>query len=240
MQEEKMNSKIKNYVDVLFKGIPNTKKARELKEEILSNLNDHFEAHIAEGKSENQAYTDSLADLGDIDELLKTLEPELELKEKIDTYRRFRAKNTSLSICLFFCGIVCVIGFGGISAFLAPEKVALFGAMGVIAMFICIAAGVGLLVYTHMSMPQDVSQYIMTKNRFMPAEYTGSNKNLKKLTAFMQLYWSIILIIYLGLSFYTGRWGITWIIWLIAVAVKNALYVLFDTTDEEMDKINND
>lgn len=233
-----MNSKIKNYVDVLFKGIPNTKKAQELKEEILSNLNDHFEAHIAEGKSENQAYTDSLADLGDIDELLKSLEPERELKEKIDTYRIFRAKNTSLSICLFFCGIVCVIGFGAFSAFLAPEKVALFGAMGVIAMFVCIAAGVGLLVYTHMSMPQDVSQYIMTKNRFALAEYSGSNKNLRKLAAFMKLYWSIVLLIYLGVSFYTGRWGITWIIWLIAVAVKNALYIFFETSDEEVDKIS--
>ena len=232
-----MNSKIKNYVDVLFKGIPNTKKAQELKEEILSSLNDHYEAHIAEGKSENQAYTDSLADLGDIDELLKSLEPERELKEKIDTYRTFRAKNTSLSICLFFCGIVCVIGFGAFSALLVPEKVALFGTVGVIAMIFCFAAGVGLLVYTHMSMPQDVSQYIMTKNRFALAEYSGSNKNLRKLAAFMKLYWSIVLLVYLGVSFYTGRWGFTWIIWLIAVAVKNALYVFFETTDEEVDKL---
>ena len=232
-----MNSKIKNYVDVLFKGIPNTKKAQELKEEILSSLNDHYEAHIAEGKSENQAYTDSLADLGDIDELLKSLEPERELKEKIDTYRTFRAKNTSLSICLFFCGIVCVIGFGAFRALLVPEKVALFGTVGVIAMIFCFAAGVGLLVYTHMSMPQDVSQYIMTKNRFALAEYSGSNKNLRKLAAFMKLYWSIVLLVYLGVSFYTGRWGFTWIIWLIAVAVKNALYVFFETTDEEVDKL---
>ena len=50
-----MNQKIKNYVDVLFDDIPNSRKAIELKEEILSNLNEHFEAHIAEGKSKNQA-----------------------------------------------------------------------------------------------------------------------------------------------------------------------------------------
>ena len=74
----------------------------------------------------------------------------------------------------------------------------------------------------------------------MPAEYVGSNKNLRKLAAFMKLYWSIVIIIYLGVSFYTGRWGITWIIWLIAVAVKNALYVFFETSDEEVDKFNND
>ena len=70
-----MNSKIKNYVDVLFNDIPMTRKAAELKEEILSTLNEHFEAHLAEGKSENQAYTEALSDMGDIDELLESLTP---------------------------------------------------------------------------------------------------------------------------------------------------------------------
>ena len=78
-----MNSKIKNYVDVLFNDVPKTRKAVELKEEILADLNEHFEAHIAQGKSENQAYTEALADLGDIDELLSSLAPERELKPKI-------------------------------------------------------------------------------------------------------------------------------------------------------------
>lgn len=235
MQEEKMNSKIKNYVDVLFKGIPNTKKAQELKEEILSNLNDHFEAHIAEGKSENQAYTDALGDLGDIDELLKSLEPERELKEKIDTYRTFRARNTSISVSLYIISVVFVIGLGGLSEFLSPQNEELFGTIGVIAMFICIAAATGLLIYTHMSMPQDVSQYITMRNRTGLIGYAGSNKNLRQLAAFMKLYWSIVLIIYLGLSFFTGKWGITWLIWLIAVAVKNAVYMFFDTTDDEIE-----
>ena len=43
----------------------------ELKEEILSNLNEHFEEHISEGKGENQAYTEALGDLGDIDDSAK-------------------------------------------------------------------------------------------------------------------------------------------------------------------------
>ena len=45
-----MNRKIKNYVDVLFNDVPKTIKAAELKEEILADLNEHFEAHISEGK----------------------------------------------------------------------------------------------------------------------------------------------------------------------------------------------
>ena len=46
-----MNTKIKNYVDVLFNDVPTTRKAQELKEEILADLNEHYASHIAEGKS---------------------------------------------------------------------------------------------------------------------------------------------------------------------------------------------
>ena len=99
-----MNGKIKNYVDVLFNDIPQTRKAAELKEEILSNLNEHFEAHIAEGKSENQAYTEALGDLGDVDELLESLAPERELKPKIDDYRKKAAKNKSIAVMLYIFG----------------------------------------------------------------------------------------------------------------------------------------
>ena len=59
-----MNTKIRNYVDVLFSDAPRSKKAQELKQEILASLNEHFEEYIAQGKSENQAYSQAVADLG--------------------------------------------------------------------------------------------------------------------------------------------------------------------------------
>lgn len=227
-----MNSKIKNYVDVLFKDIPNTKKSQELKEEILSTLNDHFEGHIAEGKSENQAYTESLADLGDIDELLKGLEPEKELKSKIDNYKTVRARNTSISVMLYILSVVCVIACAGLSevfGFSDPEKM---GIVGVILMFICIAVATGLIIFTHMSMPQDVAQYISRKRR---TSFEGKSKKARTLEAFMKIYWCIVLLVYLGVSFSTGRWALTWIIWVIATAIKNALFIFFDVDENDND-----
>lgn len=234
-----MNSKIKNYVDVLFKGIPNTKKAQELKEEILSNLNDHFEAHIAEGKSENQAYTESLADLGDIDELLKDLEPEVDLKNKIDEYRVKRAKNTSISILLYILGVVFVIIFGTLDeifGFGDQDKLAI---IGVVCMFVCIAIATALIVYTHMSMPQDVAQYISRGSNHHNGTYNGSNKTLRILAAFMKIYWCVVLVIYLAISFSTGAWYITWLVWVIASALKNALFIFLDTDDDEINGVKN-
>ena len=223
-----MNTKIKNYVDVLFKDIPSTKKAQELKEEILSTLNDHFEAHIAEGKSENQAYTEALADLGDIDELLKGLEPEKELKEKIDLYRTKRAKHTSIAVIMYILGIICVIAFGSISDFFGSARADLFAVIGVIIMFLFAAAATGLIIYTNMSMPQDVSNYISHNKKTHGINYTGDSKGLRVLASFMKVYWTLILVIYLAVSFATGSWGWTWLIWIIGAAVKEAIYIFFN------------
>ncbi|MCQ2592645.1 MAG: permease prefix domain 1-containing protein [Treponema sp.] len=227
-----MNSKIKNYVDVLFKDIPNTKKAMELKEEILSTLNDHFEAHIAEGKSENQAYTEALANLGDIDSLLKELEPDMSLKNKIDDYRRIRARNTSISVMLYILSVVFVIIFSSIPSIFGIGQEESMSIIGVVLMFICIAIATGLIIFTHMSMPQDVGQYISKSSK--PVIYNGSNKKIGKFVeSFSKLYWSIILIIYLAVSFTTNAWHITWIIWIIGTAIKNAVYAFLDISEEE-------
>lgn len=229
-----MNSKIKNYVDVLFKDIPNTNKAKELKEELLSTLNDHFEAHIEEGKSENQAYTEALCDLGDVDALLKDLVPEQELKQKIDVYRQKRAKNIAIAVMMYIFSVISVIVAGGISTLTNADNYELITIAGVVIMFILIGLATGLIIYTHMSMPQDVSQYITKNKNSREIEYNGDNKTLRFLAAFMKVYWMIILIVYLGVSFATGKWAITWLIWLIATALKEALYIFFNTNDNEI------
>lgn len=229
-----MNTKIKNYVEVLFRDIPNTQKAQELKEEILSTLNDHFEAHIAEGKSENQAYTESLADLGDVDELLKGLEPDKDLKEKIDVFRQKRAKNTSIAVMLYILGIVCVIGFSTIPDMLNVGRTDLFPIIGVISMFLFVAVATGLIIYTNMSMPQDVSHYIsQTHGKHHEIHYNGDSKGLRILASFMKVYWTLVLVIYLTVSFSTGMWGWTWLIWVIASAIKEAIYIFFNGESDD-------
>ena len=229
-----MNTKIKNYVEVLFRDIPNTQKAQELKEELLSTLNDHFEAHIAEGKSENQAYTESLADLGDVDELLKGLEPDRELKEKIDVYRQKRAKNTAIAVMMYILGTVCVIFFSTVPDMLNIERTEIFPIIGVISMLVFAAFATGLIIYTNMSMPQDVSQYISQRSeKHHEIKYTGDSKALKIIASFMKVYWTLVLVIYLAVSFTTGMWAWTWLIWVIASAVKEAIYIFFSNEEKQ-------
>lgn len=75
---------------------------------------------------------------------------------------------------------------------------------------------------------------IISKERHTLSDFnTNQNAAFKKLRAFFKLYWMMVTIIYLGVSFDTGRWGITWLIWLIAVAVKEAIILFTGAEDYE-------
>ena len=231
-----MNSKIKNYVDVLFRDLPNSRKAMELKEEILSTLNDHFEAHIAEGKSENQAYTEALYDLGDVDELLAKLAPEKELKAKIDDYRKKSARNTAIAVMLYFFGALALICFPGIASMLAAENEDLFGIIGFAVLLVFCAFATGLLIYTRKSVPQDVDQYLVTGRR-KTVQGSGPNGEVtdkdRFWSSFWKLYWLVVTIVYLFVSFMTGAWYITWLIWLIASALRQAITMFTNSPIED-------
>ena len=230
-----MNQKIKNYVDVLFNDIPQTRKASELKEEILSTLNDHFESHLAEGKSENQAYTESLADLGDVDELLASLAPERELKPKIDEYKKRAAKNKAIAVMIYILGAIFITCLPAISEVFGIGDVEKFGVIGLFGLLVCAAIATGLLIYTNNSVPQDVEPYLTKKSKAR----SGSGPNGERTDrenfwfSFWKLYWLVVTIIYLAISFTTGAWFITWIIWLIAAAVKQAIIMFGNVPDEE-------
>ena len=68
-----MENKLRAYMDHLFQDVPNTKKAVEVKEEILQNIVDKYHDLVAEGKSEEAAYNIAIASIGDLDELLASL-----------------------------------------------------------------------------------------------------------------------------------------------------------------------
>ena len=214
-----MNGKIKNYVDVLFNDMPMTRKAAELKEEILSTMSEHFEAHVAEGKSENQAYTEALADMGDIDTLLESLAPERELKPRIEEYRQKKAKNTAIAVMLYIIGVVAQCAPPAICAVFEHGNEDKAGVIGFICMLLFVAAATGLLIYTKMSVPQDVEPYLVKKKE----KFDTSTERGRRLSAMSKLYWMIVTIVYLGISFWTMAWYITWLIWLIASALWQAI-----------------
>lgn len=81
-----MKNKIKKYVDHLFDNINETKQLRELKEEISTNLLDKINDLIANGCNPDQAFQQAVADLGDMNELVESLEKASEAKANGDMF----------------------------------------------------------------------------------------------------------------------------------------------------------
>ena len=66
-----MNEKLRNHVNILFAAAPKTAKTEEIKEELLTNLNDKYNDLLADGYDSTAAFHIALSGIGDIDELLK-------------------------------------------------------------------------------------------------------------------------------------------------------------------------
>ena len=70
-----MEQALREYVENIFKDAPNTLKAVELKEEIVQNLIEKYHDLLNEGKTEQAAYNISVVSIGDVNELLRSIEP---------------------------------------------------------------------------------------------------------------------------------------------------------------------
>lgn len=60
-----------SYVENMFKALPKTKELRNLKQDILINMEEKYNELKSEGKSENEAIGIVISDFGNIDEIIK-------------------------------------------------------------------------------------------------------------------------------------------------------------------------
>lgn len=222
-----MNSKIKNYVDVLFSDIPKGKKANELKEELLSNMSERYNDYIDEGKTENQAYSLVISNLGNVDELLADVIPDAEFKQEARFYRVRNARNTAISVAMYIIGTVFVIGLGGLSESFGGRD---YSVLGVIILLIFVAIATGLLIYTNLSTPPEYKDYDEKKERECRL-YTG--KQGRVLKSLLSVYWTFITLVYLAVSFFTMQWHVTWMIWLLAVVFQGIIKTIYEMRHDD-------
>ena len=105
-----MNDKIRVYVNELFENAPNTKRANDLKDEIISNANDKYSDLISDGKTEKEAYDKVIQEIGNVDELLQEIERESPINSSIyDANRKKTALIVSVSVGLYFLSLISTI-----------------------------------------------------------------------------------------------------------------------------------
>ena len=205
-----MNEKLRRYIEDLFTNAPSTVRAVELKEEMYQNLTDKYNDLIAEGKNEESAYNIAIASIGDVDSLISGLSGESRLEGEKSKKRS--AALTAVAIALY---ILC------------PVPVILIQSeMGVMMLFLFVAVATALLIYNGVTRERYVKADDTMVEQFKEWKQNGKQKN-KAVEAILGSFWLIAVCAYIIVSFTTGAWHITWIIFLIAAAIASMIRGIF-------------
>lgn len=109
--------------------------------------------------------------------------------------------------------VLCIVGVIPLVVISIFTENGFFMIVGVCILLILVAVGVFVLV--HAGMIHDSYDKLL-----QTGDYTPGKKKAEKLSG---AYWSIVVAIYLGYSFFTGKWGFSWIIFPVAGVLYGAV-----------------
>ena len=194
-----MREQLIQYVNLLFAGCPEN---GDMKQEILQNTLDRYDDLLAQGKAPEAAYRLAITGIGDINEVLGSTAPSpapmptatsAAEEEKSDKKKLMRA----VAIGMYICCVLPLFILGNIGNSI----------IGLCLMFLLIAAATVLMVMAS-SDKEEKEQEDQQKSKQTPLDKTLN---------------TVALVLFLALSFFTGAWHITWLIWPIMAAVKGII-----------------
>ena len=146
---------IRNYLDNMFRNLPNTEAVRRAKSELLQMMEDKYEELISEGKTENEAVGIVISEFGNLDELADSLgiseavtENPVEDKPMLsmDRVKEYLSMNNTRAILTPLGIALCILSVvSPILAGILPVDLDIIGAGG---MFGIIAIAVGLFIFS--------------------------------------------------------------------------------------------
>lgn len=201
-----MREELIQYVNLLFAGTD----CEEVRDEILHNTLDRYDDLTEQGKSPEAAYRLAITGIGDINEILgntapepQHIRPELSEAEAKDN----RLKH-AVSIAMY---ILCPIPLFILSEFG-------YDTIGMCMTLILVAAATCLrMTMKRTATPKEVIVRDMPQTP--QQKLTGSIRSL---------IWTIGLVLYFIISFSTGAWMITWVIFPLIGAVQGLVRAIMD------------
>lgn len=203
-----MRDQLFQYVNLLFAG---TIGMEDVKQEILQNTLDRYDDLITQGKSPESAYRLAISGIGDLSEILAGEIPDSPRAATPRTSREDTAIFTRLmraiAIGLYILSPIPLIVLDTIG-------MDIFGLSGTLAI---IAVATVILLLFKKNQPLEAPR--------QEAAYSAQaelRKSIRKLIS------AVGLILYLALSFVTGAWYITWVIFPIIAAANGLVGAILD------------
>ncbi len=218
------NEHIKNYIDNIFENVELSKKAIELRDELYFNMNEKYTDLLREGCTESEASEIVINGVGDISALLKPL-------KKPETKGKYQ-KLIPIVPMLVVVAYISISFYTGAWAY-----------TWILFLFIPVIIS-GINVYDEISKLdsenninfgdiKNINKYVdhrsndsHLKNTYYTCKPSiDYNKVYKNLSIMI---WSGQVPIYFIISFLTGAWNITWIIYIITPILQYLLKVNFE------------
>ena len=214
-----MRDQLIQYVSLLFAG---TENCEDIRQEILQNTLDRYDDLVAQGKSPESAYRQAISGIGDISEILSgeqtfTASPRTNKPEPGADAPTKKLLRT-IAIALY---ILCAAPLIILSEF-GMDNLGLCCTLAVVAV-----ATVLILLGKKNGPGEDTQEHTASAQ----AQETSESPRQELRKSIKSLIWAIGLAAYFIVSFSTGAWYVTWVIFPIIGAVQGLVIACLDLTE---------
>ena len=216
-----MREQLEQYVNLLFAGATD---CEDIRQEILQNTLDRYDDLIAEGKVPEAAYRLAITGIGDVNEILGVQPQASAVRSNAPVQAQNAGNDTptkklmrAIAIGLY---ILCPIPLIVLSE-LGMDT------LGLCALLVIVAVATVLII---LGAKKDTEDEEEDKEEILTPK-----QELRK--SIHSLIWGIGLAVYFGLSFVTGAWHITWLVFPIISAVKGLVNAILDLKEAQNHEI---
>lgn len=216
-----MREQLTQYVNLLFAGAHD---ADEIRAEILQNTLDRYDDLVEQGKSPEAAYRLAIGGIGDINEILgaayrnptssipaKDVVPQIETEDDIK-----RKKTRAVAIAMYILCALPLLMLGDLG----------FGNLGLCLTLAIVACATYLMIITGKEHSDD------EEDNESAQDHVDSSPRSKLKEGIGSLIWAVGLAVYFIISFSTGAWHITWIVFPIIGCTEGLMKAILDLIED--------
>lgn len=246
-----------NYLDNMFASLPKSQEMRQLRDELLANMEDKYHELKQAGKTENEAVGIVISEFGDIDEIIEEFEITLEgdsnekpllTESEVDEYLQINkttGKWTGIGVTLIILGaamFVLILGlmenwFTSISRDTGTY-------IGLTLLLLLVATAVGLCIYSGMKLEKykaiskgnfDLSIAMRNKLETMKDAFQPTYTTIMILGVVLIILSPIVLFTMIAFNENTANFGVFMMLTLVSLAVY--LFIYFGSVNTAYEKL---
>ena len=207
-----MREQLIQYVNLLFAGAAD---CEDIKQEILQNTLDRFDDLVSQGKQPEAAYRLAISGIGDINEILgsaprgssiPSYEPIQEVKPETEEDIK-RKKTRAVAVAMYILSALPLIILGDLG----------FDNLGLCLTLALVACATYMMLITSKKDDEDEAEEKRKDEIKHPLKERIGN-----------IIWVTGLIAYFGISFSTGAWYITWLLFPFMACVRGLSDAIID------------